>query len=94
MKAEAHQRIISPFIIFLFSTIACAIMVTGHFNRQGRRIRIASTVVCASACQILIITLINMNNRFSFSIPIAYILLIGVSVFCLYIISTQRKFFN
>lgn len=85
MISEAHQRLISPLLILVFSLIATATMLSGQYNRRGRRDRILVAIAIAALTQIFMITLINMNSRFAWTIPCAYglMILVGTGAFAL-----------
>jgi lipopolysaccharide export system permease protein len=79
LYAEAHQRLVIPLTVFCFIGIAMAVFLKGDYTRRGQGKRIAYAISLCGALEILLITLINLSERFSFTIPIAY----GVIVFCL-----------
>jgi lipopolysaccharide export system permease protein len=73
--AEAHMRILTPFLIILFAIIGVGTLLTGEYNRRGRFNRIISAVVFASITQGTLVTMINMNGRASAFIPLSYCLI-------------------
>lgn len=94
MRSEGHQRIISPLTIFIFSIIACATMLSGQYNRKGRRNRVLMAVVVAALTQIGTIFFLNMSAKIPYIIPILYIFLIIVTVISFAILFSETFFLN
>lgn len=83
LRAEAHQRILSPFLPLLFVLIGTCILLRGEYSRNSRRLRNLAAVGSAALVQATISSLINLNGKFFYSIYIAY----GIVITLLIILS-------
>lgn len=80
LLSEGHQRLLPPFLVILFTLIGLSTLLPQELNRRGRQKRIALAIGLATSIHIGLISLINLNSRWSITIPLAYgtILLIGL----------------
>lgn len=72
LYAEAHQRLMIPLTVFCFAGIALAFFLRGDYNRRGQGKKIASAIGACGLLEILIISLVNLSERFDFTIVLAY----------------------
>ena len=78
LKAEGHNRILSPFLAFAFVLIAVSFLLLSPFRRTGfvKRILFACGVVLI--LEIICLVLINLSGKLPFLIGGAYILVFAV----------------
>lgn len=72
LRAEAHQRLLLPFLSLVFVLIATATLLRGDLNRGPRRQKIGIIMAGATLTQVLLMTMINLNGQFPNAIPLAY----------------------
>lgn len=89
--AEAHQRLIIPLTVFCFTGIALAFFLQGDHNRRGRTKKIILATVSCGLLEILLIGLINLSERFNFTIFLAYGMLVLCFLGSLYMIVEKIK---
>lgn len=76
MQAEAHHRILLPFLVPLLALTVLNIVLTGPIHRQGNFRRTISAVFIATLIYTSIIGIINFNRHFPFVIPLSYALVV------------------
>lgn len=89
MTAEAHQRLLAPFLVLLFALIGLSTLLPQEFNRRGRQKRIVLAVGIAVSIHIGLVVLINLNGRWAPTIPITYILISLITLACLVVLERQ-----
>lgn len=81
MRAEAHQRILLPFLVPLLALTVLNVLLGGPMKRQGNLFRMVSAVFIAAAIYTSLIAIINFNRHFAFAIPLSYIVAAGLLIF-------------
>jgi len=89
LQSEGHQRLLPPLLVFLFSLIGLSALLPQELNRRGRQKRITLAIGIATCLHISLVFLININGRWSFTIPFAYILVVLVGITSLIILEKQ-----
>jgi len=89
LQSEGHQRLLPPLLVFLFSLIGLSALLPQELNRRGRQKRITLAIGIATCLHISLVFLININGRWSFTIPFAYILVVLVGTTSLIILEKQ-----
>jgi lipopolysaccharide export system permease protein len=74
LRAEGHQRLVSPLYAFAFAMIGLATALGGQFNRRGRLARIAAGAVAAIVFQGAALLLANLIATIPALTPLAYAL--------------------
>ncbi len=92
-KAEAHQKIITPYLVVVFVLIAAALLTTGSFSRKGVVKKIVFSVLAVVAIQGFVLFLLNQSAKFPFAILLNYIFLVFLS-FLLFAVLTDIKNFR
>ena len=72
LYAEAHQRLILPLTVFSFCGLALGIFLRFPHNRRSQSKKIVSILGLCGLLQILILTFINLSEKTSWAIPLAY----------------------
>lgn len=91
LRAEGHQRLVSPWLAPAFALIALATLLTGQFSRrgQGRRITLAAmTMLLLQSLSISLHSLAGGNGAF---VPLMYLLPLATIAVCLWLILRQRR---
>jgi len=85
MRAEAHKRIIMPFLSLVFALVAISVMLFGEFSRRRRLKRILTAVGCVLGIQLFTLAMLNLSDKLPWVIPILYgvIILIATAFFAL-----------
>lgn len=89
LHSEGHQRLLPPFLVILFALIGLSALLPQELNRRGRQKRILTAIGLAIGIHIGLIFLINMNGRWSLTIPLAYLTTLLVGVVALIILEHQ-----
>jgi len=71
-KAEAHSRIVSPFMAFGFVVTALAILLSGNFSRRGQGNRVVMAIMLVIALQTSGIAAHNLAGDDARFIPMLY----------------------
>lgn len=74
LKAEGHQRILLPFLCLLNIILVALVMIVNRPSRRMRRRRIVYLILTGVLFQWLILNLLQLQLKFKFAIPMAYIL--------------------
>lgn len=85
-RAEAHSRMVSPFLALGFVLMALAILLSGDFSRRGQGNRVAAAIVLVIALQTSAIAAHNLAGNDARAIPLMYatvILPLIIGVFAL-----------
>lgn len=89
LHSEGHQRLLPPFLVILFALIGLSALLPQELNRRGRQKRILTAIGLAIGIHIGLILLINMNGRWSLTIPLAYLITLLVGLVSLIILEHQ-----
>ncbi len=84
MRAEGHDRLASPLYSLAFALIALTAVLTGEFNRRGRRWRIVLAVGCIALLRGAGLGLVGLSAKIPALIPLLYLNIALVMAICLY----------
>lgn len=73
-RAEAHQRITSPFNALSFTLVSLAFILLGTFNRRGQSRKIIAAALTVSMLQIFYLLAGNISVKNNAFIPLLYII--------------------
>lgn len=77
MAAEAHQRILLPFLCIINMLMVALVMIVNRPSRRLRRKRMIILILTGILFQWLILNLLQLQTRFHFSSVLAYLLVIS-----------------
>jgi lipopolysaccharide export system permease protein len=80
LKAEAHQRLLMPFIVLGFILISLSIFQKGEYNRRGRIKRISMAVILCTFFEAAMLGLVHLSEKLPSLIWLAYTLCGSVCV--------------
>jgi lipopolysaccharide export system permease protein len=89
LNSEGHQRLLPPFLVILFTLIGLSALLPQELNRRGRQKRILTAIGLAIGIHIGLIFLININGRWSLTIPLAYLTTLLISLLSLFTLENQ-----
>lgn len=89
LRAEGHQRLLSPLLVLLFALIGLSALLPQELNRRGRQKHIIAAVSLAAIAHISLVCLINMNGRWPIMIPLTYMCLCTMGVIALIVLEHQ-----
>ena len=90
MRAEGHDRLASPLYSLAFTLIALAAVLSGEFNRRGRRWRIAAAVGCITLLRAVGLGLVSISAKVPALIPLLYLNIVLAMAICLYTLLNGR----
>ncbi|WP_032112114.1 LptF/LptG family permease [Candidatus Paracaedibacter symbiosus] len=94
MMAEAHKRIIGSYLAFFFILHVVVLLLTSPYQRGGDSKIVLLTVASGVLLQITIYALINMINKSYLVLCVAYLLLIGLTVFYFICLARAKNVFS
>lgn len=80
MRAEAHQRLVQPFLVLLLTLIGLNAILSTAMQRRPSRLRIIVAMGLAIASYVLVMTLIHMNGRSEMILPLNYVLILSAII--------------
>lgn len=90
LHSEGHQRLLPPLLVILFTLIGLSALLPQELNRRGRQKRIATAIGLATGVHIGVIFLININGRWSLTIPLAYLIILLIGLASLIILENKN----
>ncbi|MBV8167331.1 MAG: LPS export ABC transporter permease LptF [Alphaproteobacteria bacterium] len=63
LRADGHQRLVSPLYALTFTMVALAALLAGEFSRRGQTVRVIAAVVFVVGVQALGIGLANVSSK-------------------------------
>ncbi len=91
LRAEGHQRLVSPWLAPAFALIALATLLTGQFSRRGQGRRVTLAAMAMLLLQSLSISLHSLAGSNSAFVPLMYLLPLVIIAVCLWLILRQRR---
>lgn len=91
LRAEGHQRLVSPWLAPAFALIALAALLTGEFSRRGQGPRIAAASLAMLAVQSASVSLHSLAGTNAAVVPLMYLLPFSVIALCLWILQRERR---
>ncbi len=73
LRAEGHQRLVSPLYALAFTCIVLAFLLTGEFNRRGQARLVFGATVAMIAVQAAGLALNNFSARLPSLVPLMYL---------------------
>lgn len=83
MRAEGHDRLAAPLYALAFVMVALAAVLSGEFNRRGRRWRIVVAVGTIALVRAAGLGLVGLSAKAPVLIPLIYLNVILVMAVCL-----------
>lgn len=80
--SEFHLRLTLPFLALTFCFIACALMLTGQFQRRGMTSKMVVAALVIIAIESTMLSLINLINKQPDLVPLLYVLSLAPVPFC------------
>jgi lipopolysaccharide export system permease protein len=77
LKAEGHQRLLTPLLVLVFALVAVSFLLKGQFSRRGQGISIAFATIVAVSLQCLIFLFVNLGAKYPYVLGMAYGALLG-----------------
>ena len=90
MRAEGHDRLVSPLYNLAFALIALTAVLAGDFSRRGRRLRIILAVVCVALVRAAGLGLVSLSVKIPALIPLLYLNIAMVAAICVYALMAGR----
>lgn len=90
LYSEAHQRLLPPILVILFTLIGVSVLLPQELNRKGRQKRIGLALGLAMGIHIGLICLININGQWFMTIPLAYVCVVLIGLTSLVILEKQN----
>lgn len=92
LTVELHQRLLMPLNSFVFILVLMVFFLRGDYDRRGRSKRILFSVGCCLVLELGIFGLLNLGQQSLFFIGLAYFIVLGVSLFCLWFLGLKKRF--
>jgi lipopolysaccharide export system permease protein len=87
LRAEGHQRLLSPLYPLAFALMGAVLILLGSFSRRTDIRRPLYATCCVIVIQALCLVFFNLSGRFPIFIPFAYASVILPILVCLYLLS-------
>ena len=91
LKAELHQRLVSPLYTISFTLIGLTALLTGDFNRRGRPLRLVVAGVAVGALQAYALTAQDLTNRSTDAAVLMYLGPVLPTIAALFLLSRRRR---
>ena len=79
LRAEGHQRLISPLMVPSFALLALAFLLTYRFSRRSLTRPVLGAVGAVIALQTLVLGCTNLSARFEYAIYLNYVM-VGLAI--------------
>lgn len=89
LRTEAHQRLLPPFLVLLFTLIGLCALLPQELNRRGRQRHIMGAIGLAATIHIGLVCLINTSGQWAATIPLAYLSIALIGLFSLLFLEKQ-----
>ena len=86
LRADGHQRLVSPLYALTFTMVALAALLAGEFSRRGQTVRVIAAVVFVVGVQALGIGLANLSSKNPGLTVLIYLNAILPSAFALWLL--------
>jgi lipopolysaccharide export system permease protein len=95
MIAEAHQRLLMPWLCFVNGLILMSVLLFGDLMRRYRKRKIFTAIGICAFFQITLIALINASANHTFLLPIAYsFVIVAMGLFFGLLVYPKRRLFH
>lgn len=84
LQAEAHQRLLMPFLCFVFSFIVLLFFLRGDYNRRNRTERVIQIMGTCLTLEIIVLAFLHMGGKHMLGILGAYVTVLSSLIMCLY----------
>ena len=98
LKAEAHQRFLTPLTVIAFVLSGLCFLLSGDYSRRGKSMRILKAVIACLMIESTIYATIHLGQRFSGVTYLGYLILIAICLISIFLMDgvpsysyTQRK---
>lgn len=91
LKAEAHQRIIVPLTIVAIVMTGLCFLLQGDYTRRGRSMRITRAIIACLTIELIVYGTLNLGQRLKGVTYLGYILIILISILCMFLIDYRIK---
>lgn len=92
LRVRAYQKIIAPLHTLVFALLGVITFLYGDYNRRGRSSRIFITAGICVLIQLMTFVLINLSEKVSFFLPLAYLIIALPLLLCLGYLKEWRIF--
>jgi lipopolysaccharide export system permease protein len=92
MYAEAHDRIVSPLYVPVFTLIALATLLAGEFSRRGYMWRITAALAAAVLVRLAGLGFVNLAAKVPALTPLMYLNVIVPAALCLLLLAGRLRF--
>lgn len=92
LKAEGHNRLLTPLYALAFTLIGAGCMLSGHYNRRGRAGKIMAAGVAACLLQVLVLILLHTVKLGVYSAGLSYGLMLFAVLLSLYMMTDRGVF--
>jgi lipopolysaccharide export system permease protein len=91
LRAEGHQRLVSPLLAPAFVLIALAALLTGEFNRRGQGRRVVVASIAMVGMQAAGVSLQSLAGTSGLFVPLMYLLPLSAIAVCLWLLTRQKR---
>jgi lipopolysaccharide export system permease protein len=88
MRAEGHQRLVTPLSAFSYALAAVVFLLVGGFDRRGQLLRISGAVATLVALEAASLSVTDLAGRQPLFIPLMYAVGLLPAAISLYIIAS------
>lgn len=90
LRAEGHQRLVSPLYALAFPLVAMSAMLLGDFSRRGQTKRLLVAAGVVVGLQILALGAQNLTALWPPLVPAMYLCALAPTVVCLWLLGRRR----
>lgn len=83
LRAEGHQRLLTPFLVLAFVLIATSLLLRGKFSRKGHSKYILGASLLATGLESIVLILLSQGASSSIALYGAYLFVFIVCLICL-----------
>ncbi len=91
LYAEGYQRLLSPWYVVGFVSLALVFMVMAKFRRNSQALAVMKATIGALLLQTICLSLINMGAHLWYTIVLSYSIMAGTILICVLILRRKIK---
>ena len=92
LKAEAHQRIITPLVVLSFVLTGLCFILRGDYMRRGRSLKIAKATFSCLTIECVVYAAIHLGQRYEIITYCGYGFVLATALFSIYLLDRGRVF--